>query len=595
MDVVFVHGLGDNDVDAWQAKRNPDSFWPLWLATAFPEIQVWMLRYGAPKFWFGGDAMSLPERATSVLAYLADNGIGQHDLLFIAHSLGGLIVKQLLSTATSNVDARFTPIAMKTRGMVFLATPHTGCDIAFVATRLGISSKVTAGIQTDDAWLRSLSDWYRNNARRYRWETRAFYETRSMGPSLVVNKTSADPHVEGVQAIPVDANHIDICKPVSIAAPVYKSVERLVEECLSAARLNPQRPTQQTISVASTSPESVETTSLQVLVKMLSSGSSKQWAEYLRTSPVFFDRYRGETLLGFGATATVIGANDTVLRRPVALKLFDPATEWRSDFALDFFKQEARVLASVRHPHICQVYDFGAITIPWIAMEWIPSPTLIECLREASFRLSTFDFRTALKLAIDLTSAVDVLHRAGLIQLDLKPGNILVSKDWNLKIIDLGSSYERLPLRYRLTQTARAGTPEYLAPEIIGEDPTVIDAPSDIFSLGAIFCELGLVGNPLLLFDMREKLLKALDLNVNRHLAGTRWFSTEDTSLLREIHAHYVNTIETFDVQVLFNKTSIPDGYASLTSRMLRVDPGERPSAESVLTQLLKIQATLLT
>jgi hypothetical protein len=76
LDVVFVHSLGDNEVDAWQQKGKPTTFWPSWLADDFNEIQVWMLRYPAPQFKFGPMAMAIPDRAAGILDFLIDKGIG---------------------------------------------------------------------------------------------------------------------------------------------------------------------------------------------------------------------------------------------------------------------------------------------------------------------------------------------------------------------------------------------------------------------------------------------------------------------------------------------------------------------------------------
>jgi hypothetical protein len=242
LDIVFVHGLGDNDRDAWQDKNDPSSFWPRWLAEDFDDVQIWILRYAAAKFWFEGTTMVLPDRAKSVLAYLIDNKLGQRDLLFITHSLGGLVVKQLLETSKTNADIRLEAIAKAARGVVFLATPHTGSNVATIASRLGIASKAVAGLQTDDPWLKNLDDWYRNNARSLGWKTRVLYETLPMGPSLVVSNSNADPHIEGITAIPVDADHVGICKPSSKTAPVYMAVEALVRECLDTARPEPAPP-----------------------------------------------------------------------------------------------------------------------------------------------------------------------------------------------------------------------------------------------------------------------------------------------------------------------------------------------------------------
>jgi hypothetical protein len=236
LDVVFVHGLGDNDIDAWQQENEPSTFWPKWLAEELPEIQVWLLRYGAPKFWFKPAALALPDRAKSVLGCLVDNELGRRDLLFIAHSLGGLVVKQLLAISKMGVDPRFDTIATATRGNVFLATPHTGSNIATVASRLGIGSRTVADLQADDPWLRLLKDWYRNNAPKFGWQTRAFHETQPMFGSLVVSISSADPNVPDVTVDPVDANHVDICKPRSKEFPVYKRVAAFTRDIVNTAR-----------------------------------------------------------------------------------------------------------------------------------------------------------------------------------------------------------------------------------------------------------------------------------------------------------------------------------------------------------------------
>jgi len=239
LDVVFVHGLGDNDVDAWRQKNAPSTFWPSWLAEEFADIQVWTLRYPAAKFWFDGAAMALPDRATSILNYLSSCELGQRDLLFITHSLGGLVVKKLLQVSKTHKVARFERVAAATRGVVFLATPHAGADLASVVTFFGLASKATAGLKANDSWLRDLNDWYRDNARTYGWETRAFCETLPMGVvpfrKLVVTCDGADPHVEGIRVVPVDdADHVGLSKPTTKNAPVYKTVKALIADVLAA-------------------------------------------------------------------------------------------------------------------------------------------------------------------------------------------------------------------------------------------------------------------------------------------------------------------------------------------------------------------------
>jgi hypothetical protein len=110
------------------------------LADEFPDIQVWMLRYGAPKFRFQSRAITLPDLATSVLSHLIDKELGRRDLLFVTHGFGGLVVKELLAISKMNAGGRLEIIAALTRGIVFLATPHTGLELAKMASHLGIAS-----------------------------------------------------------------------------------------------------------------------------------------------------------------------------------------------------------------------------------------------------------------------------------------------------------------------------------------------------------------------------------------------------------------------------------------------------------------------
>src|SRR5215467_923411 len=94
--VVFVHGLGGDAFATWQSGPQEKDFWPRWLVEDLPEIEVWTVQYDAsPSKWLGS-AMALPDRAANLLAWLEAERLYEKKLLFVAHSLGGLVVKQLL-------------------------------------------------------------------------------------------------------------------------------------------------------------------------------------------------------------------------------------------------------------------------------------------------------------------------------------------------------------------------------------------------------------------------------------------------------------------------------------------------------------------
>src|SRR5688572_8059944 len=94
--VIFVHGLGGDARGTWQSDDRPESFWPAWLGQDIRDLDVWALSYDAsPTVWFG-HAMELPDRASNILALLEAERLEGTQLIFVCHSLGGLLVKQLL-------------------------------------------------------------------------------------------------------------------------------------------------------------------------------------------------------------------------------------------------------------------------------------------------------------------------------------------------------------------------------------------------------------------------------------------------------------------------------------------------------------------
>src|ERR1035441_4557807 len=131
-DVIFVHGLDGDARGTWQIGADSKTFWPSWLGEELPQVTVWTLDYEAHALNWSGPSMPLLDRASSVLDLLAVRIPAPRSLFFIAHSLGGLLVKQMVRRAAD----RSLPLARNTRGVVFLATPHSGSQKATWLDRL---------------------------------------------------------------------------------------------------------------------------------------------------------------------------------------------------------------------------------------------------------------------------------------------------------------------------------------------------------------------------------------------------------------------------------------------------------------------------
>jgi tetratricopeptide (TPR) repeat protein/predicted esterase len=257
-DVVFIHGLGGDARGTWRhGQTNLDS-WPHWVAADFPQVAVWSLGYAASPtrlmrvlkvFGLGdrdsGHAMSLPDRAGQVLDRLLQKGVGQRPVVFVCHSLGGLLVKHVLRKSSDAGDAPKGRLAASTRGVLFLATPHNGAVLASLLnelrTVLGTTVSI-ADLREHDAHLRDLFNWYRRAADQRGIRTVTYYESRSvLGVLPIVNPTSAHPGV-GEDPVELDEDHLSIAKPRERDSQVCDALAAMVREHLLGSETTPVWP-----------------------------------------------------------------------------------------------------------------------------------------------------------------------------------------------------------------------------------------------------------------------------------------------------------------------------------------------------------------
>ncbi|PZN77845.1 MAG: hypothetical protein DM484_13950, partial [Candidatus Methylumidiphilus alinenensis] len=145
--------------------------------------------------------MALPERAQSILSLLVGKRLEQTPLIFICHSLGGLVVKQMLRLSTDQYGTHEGKIAENTLGVIFLGTPHVGSNLALWADRFRLFFRKTPAIddlQLDSPWLLDLNAWYRNHAPKHAIQTLVFVENQPTKGVPVVDKFSGDPGIQDV-------------------------------------------------------------------------------------------------------------------------------------------------------------------------------------------------------------------------------------------------------------------------------------------------------------------------------------------------------------------------------------------------------------
>ncbi len=212
-------------------------------------------------------------------------------------------------------------------------------------------------------------------------------------------------------------------------------------------------------------------------------------------------RYQLLEQIGSGGMAEVYRARDPILDRYVAIKVLRKDFSGNEEFQKNF-RLEARAAANLSHPNIVTVHDFGfADDLLYLVMEHIPGKDLKHLIREKG----RFPVEAGIPLIVQACAGIGYAHRAGLVHCDVKPHNMLVSKDGRLKVTDFGIARALSTIATGERTNVVWGSPLYFAPEqASGEAPT---PASDVYSLGVVMYEL-LSGTPPFTANNAEELAR---------------------------------------------------------------------------------------
>lgn len=261
-----------------------------------------------------------------------------------------------------------------------------------------------------------------------------------------------------------------------------------------------------------------------------------------RAGVLLSGRYRLDERIGAGGMGEVWQASDTLLNRPVAVKMLHTA-QMGEPISRQRFRTEAQITAGLSHAGIAQVYDYGEQDdIAFLVMELISGEPLSAIIK----RNPGLDPDIALDVVDQTAQALAAAHSQGIVHRDIKPGNLLVTENGTVKLTDFGIA--RGNESVTLTQTGMVmGTAQYISPEQVAGKPAT--QSSDLYALGVVAYEC-LAGRPPFVSDTPLALA----------LAHTR----EPPPPLPD---------------------SVPAPVRELVAQLLRKDPSERPSTAAEVSQ----------
>jgi serine/threonine protein kinase len=204
--------------------------------------------------------------------------------------------------------------------------------------------------------------------------------------------------------------------------------------------------------------------------------------------PFVVNEYVGTYLLieqqGQGGMATVFRAYHAALDRYVAMKVMHTAFTEDPNF-LERFQREALVVAKLDHPHIVPIFDYSSEDgRPYLVMKYIEGVTLKEKLKK--FRPT---YREMLPIIEDVGSALTYAHELGIVHRDVKPSNVLISREGKIYLTDFGLARMAQVSTTTLTSDQMIGTPQYISPEQATSSPN-LDYRTDIYSFGVLIYEM---------------------------------------------------------------------------------------------------------
>lgn len=244
--VIFVHGLGGHPRETWMANvADAASLWPCWIGEEL-DCATWVLGYDAELSGWKDGAMPLPAQGVAVLDCLSSEpALSGRRIVLVGHSMGGLVIKMAMRSVETRGDARYRKWLHQIAGVVFVATPHRGSELATLAEAVKVllrTNPQVGNMSAHDGYLGELQDNFRDLQLRLQFGVRSYSEQRGVtlrkrlfgllagSRVMVVPPAFSDPGIAGIVSIPLAEDHFSICKPGDRRTQIHLSLVQFLRE-----------------------------------------------------------------------------------------------------------------------------------------------------------------------------------------------------------------------------------------------------------------------------------------------------------------------------------------------------------------------------
>lgn len=487
--------------------------WPTRIQSEFSLAQVWTLFPSV-----NADRKDI----AALQGLLTEAGVGERQIVFITHSLLGVVLKSFLKSLVNDHSQTSTSLLQSTRAIVFLSTPHRSASKVWrdpllkQANELGLDFCLR-----DPVVVEELNRWFVTYLEQSELDCLSFIEGLSV-PGYPLLRRGDQSGIGGDFSEVPETDHFSICQcSTKGSSRMHDQTVAFVKDRIVAATGELERSVvEEHVAMSSSSSVDLPTTASVdkdaqqgfEVAGQLGLSKTVPPIQFLATKTIDGKSYEIVERIGQGGMGTVYLVKHSMLETKSAMKIINigPSEAHKADR----FLEEMKVAARLKHRHLVAAHDAGKWDLNknsyfYLIMDYLPGLDLDALIRRRRTGLTPMD---ACELVRQAALGLQHVHDNELVHRDIKPSNLMLTLDENgdvcVKILDFGLVRSSGNVSGLTKNAGIMGTPLFMAPEQ-AMAPKDVDWRADVYSLGATFFAL-LTGQPPLEFPNQENVALVL-------------------------------------------------------------------------------------